>query len=506
MTTTNVDLAPPMSAADLGWGAPDALLARCRAFAARSPALERLFAIFGPLADLELNPEVGTAGVCFDMRHERFRVALSPDFIAAELADDADLAFVMAHEVLHIVRGEATVEADPVAAWANNLASDAINNAFLMGPSFGCIFDPLTGINGRRLPDTAAQALLVPLEAAGAFVRANCGVAEHATAGAIRHALFMQSAPREPGRVVYEPAAWAKAHAELEERGRRGLIELDEAYLIVRPLLDQLPDSQLELDPRRDLTPVTSLERIARGRMLARARAVWRRVTGRDPRLASEDHTGPMAARRVASDRAARLCQQLERFVVDSTQGHPSPSPLAVTLIPSDTGATVGHRSMVLFASRIAPTPFSGRLPEGGEQPGVLTLYLDVSGSMEDSLPQILASLVRRRPSWLSQPIYGFSSAVTPISMRALREGVIETGTSTNFGAVVEHLLLNRVRRAALITDGEGRLKAEHREALRRHAPSLALVFPGAIIRTPFDDVVSPNHRWTLGFPAWFDR
>jgi hypothetical protein len=161
---------------------------------------------------------------------------------------------------------------------------------------------------------------------------------------------------------------------------------------------------------------------------------------------------------------------------------------------------------MVLFASGIAPTPFSGRSPEGGEQPGVLTLYLDVSGSMEDSLPQILAALVRRRPSWLSQPIYGFSSVVAPISMRALREGVIETGTSTNFGAVVDHLILHRVRRAALITDGEGRLKPEHREALRRHAPSLALVFPGAIIRTPFDDVVNPNHRWTLGFPAWFDR
>jgi hypothetical protein len=212
-----------------------------------------------------------------------------------------------------------------------------------------------------------------------------------------------------------------------------------------------------------------------------------------------------MVARRIMLDRAARLCEQLQRFVADADRGESNPSPAGARLVPNDAGAAIGHRSTVLYASGITATPFSSCAPEGGERPGLLSLYLDVSGSMEDSLPQILAALVRRRPAWLSLPIFAFSSGVVRLGMAALREGLIETGDSTNFGAVVEHLIDRRVRRAAIITDGEGYLNSREREALRSHAPSLALVFPGAIVRTPFDVVVNPAHRWTMGFPAWFD-
>lgn len=506
MTRTNIFMPLRRAAAASGPNAKEVLLERCRAFAARSPELLQLLSVFGPLADLEMLPEVTTAGVCFDLERERFRVAISPEFLERELCDDADLTFVLAHEVLHIVRGEATVEADPIAAWARNLAADAINNAFLMGPSYGCIFDALSGVNGRRIPDTAAQALLVPLEAAGAFVRERCGVAEGADASTIRRALFDQAAPAEPGRIAFDSAAWARAHAELEERGRRGLIELDEAFAMVRPLLDQLPDAHIEADAGQAVRPMSPGERAARARLLARVRAHCRQATARSGRVAPDDHSGPMATRRVTLDRAARLCGQLQRFVTDSVRGQPSPSPLGARLVPNDAGSAIGARSTVLYASGITSTPFSSRAPEGGEQPGVLTLYLDVSGSMEDSLPKILAALVRRRPAWLSLPIFSFSSAVAPLAMTALREGLIETGDSTNFGAVVEHLVDRRVRRAAIITDGEGFLRPRQRDELRQHAPSLALVFPGAIIRTPFDDVVNPAHRWTMGFPAWFDQ
>ena len=106
-------------------------------------------------------------------------------------------------------------------------------------------------------------------------------------------------------------------------------------------------------------------------------------------------------------------------------------------------------------------------------QPTV-TLYVDVSGSMDHYLPLLLPAL-HPLVNFLEFPIRAFSNQVLPATRRELLEGRFRTTSGTDIRCVTRDMVNRRIRRAVIITDGYvGRVPAKHVDRLR--ASRLAVV------------------------------
>jgi hypothetical protein len=82
-----------------------------------------------------------------------------------------------------------------------------------------------------------------------------------------------------------------------------------------------------------------------------------------------------------------------------------------------------------------------------------VVVYLDVSGSMFDHLPDLIGLLipVLRRKEIL---VYQFSGVVLPLSLADLQVGHLGTSRGTDINCVLEHILNMGVRAAVILTDG----------------------------------------------------
>jgi predicted metal-dependent peptidase len=81
-----------------------------------------------------------------------------------------------------------------------------------------------------------------------------------------------------------------------------------------------------------------------------------------------------------------------------------------------------------------------------------VSVYLDVSGSMNEELKAIVA-LLHRFESHLRRPFYAFSDCVEPATFRHGRL-VTKTTGGTTLACVIEHLRQTRPLKALIITDG----------------------------------------------------
>ena len=79
-------------------------------------------------------------------------------------------------------------------------------------------------------------------------------------------------------------------------------------------------------------------------------------------------------------------------------------------------------------------------------------LYLDVSGSMEQELNQVM-SVISHFTSYISSPVWAFSNDVKPAEFK---DGKLcyETSYGTGFRPVLEHYHKHRFKKALIITDG----------------------------------------------------
>jgi hypothetical protein len=82
-----------------------------------------------------------------------------------------------------------------------------------------------------------------------------------------------------------------------------------------------------------------------------------------------------------------------------------------------------------------------------------VTVYVDVSGSMREWVPVLLAA-VRDVGTLVRSPVLGFSTRVYPITRADLVAGRLQTTGGTHIDCVADHMLRTKVRHAALITDG----------------------------------------------------
>jgi hypothetical protein len=150
---------------------------------------------------------------------------------------------------------------------------------------------------------------------------------------------------------------------------------------------------------------------------------------------------------------------------------------------------------MVLLSADIWPGVFRNRQPEIKQKREGIALFLDVSGSVNQHLPEIAGLLARYRKEIRS--VYQFSNAVSEITMDALLRGYVETTYGTDFNCVAQVILKEQLERAVIITDGHAALSEINAIALQQSGVRLLTILfgircNGDVLR-PFGDVIALN-------------
>lgn len=140
------------------------------------------------------------------------------------------------------------------------------------------------------------------------------------------------------------------------------------------------------------------------------------------------------------------------------------------------------------------------KTPAGTSKPDV-AVFIDASSSMRtvsDAVHSVLQQIVDLLPD-LPGKIWAFDGSISPepLTRQMIRDGMIYTGSWTNFDATVEFAILKRLRQILLFTDGGGRFSVETLRDARAHRISIHGVIFGN------EDMVFPsssNAGWTTRF------
>ena len=149
-------------------------------------------------------------------------------------------------------------------------------------------------------------------------------------------------------------------------------------------------------------------------------------------------------------------------------------------------------RDFILLAAGIPPFHYHNQAYQLHHQERGLAIYLDVSGSVNDYLPEIIG-VMRNLKSDL-KTILLFSNKVVEVPFKSLLKGKVETTYGTDFDCIAEHILENKYDKAVIMTDGYAGMKAANQEALKKQKVNLLTVLFGGRKECPefavFGDVV----------------
>jgi len=150
-------------------------------------------------------------------------------------------------------------------------------------------------------------------------------------------------------------------------------------------------------------------------------------------------------------------------------------------------------RDMILLAAGIYPLRYRNLTRHTRPKNKGLAVYLDVSGSVNDHLPQILGILSKLKSEITT--IYQFSNAVVETSFKSLLKGHISTTYGTDFDCIAKSIIEKTYDRAVIITDGVASMKANLKEELKsRKVKTLTVLFGSytdrSIVFGEFGDVM----------------
>lgn len=135
-------------------------------------------------------------------------------------------------------------------------------------------------------------------------------------------------------------------------------------------------------------------------------------------------------------------------------------------------------RDLVLLAAGIAPFHYHNRVQAPVEQKQGQAIYLDVSGSVNQHLPEIISLLQSLKHDLKS--IFLFSNKVEEVPFATLLAGRVKTTYGTDFDCIAQSILDRGFDKAVILTDGYASMKPELTEALRRQrARTLTVLFGG---------------------------
>jgi hypothetical protein len=124
------------------------------------------------------------------------------------------------------------------------------------------------------------------------------------------------------------------------------------------------------------------------------------------------------------------------------------------------------RRDLVLLSAGVWPGFFRNRQPEVVRRQKGIAVFLDVSGSVNDYLPQIIGILSGLRDR--IRTVHLFSNTVVEVPFGALCQGKVQTTYGTDFDCIAKTILAKEYERAVVITDGYGGLKEENSAALAK--------------------------------------
>jgi len=136
------------------------------------------------------------------------------------------------------------------------------------------------------------------------------------------------------------------------------------------------------------------------------------------------------------------------------------------------------RRDLVLLGAGVWPGFFRNQQPELIRRRKGVAVFLDVSGSVNDHLPEILGLLsgLRHRLTTL----YLFSNKVVEVPFATLCQGQLQTTYGTDFDCIAETVLEKDYPRAVILTDGCASLKPENTERLKKAGTRLlTILFDG---------------------------
>jgi len=168
--------------------------------------------------------------------------------------------------------------------------------------------------------------------------------------------------------------------------------------------------------------------------------------------------------------------RKIDRFKEEFRERHSIVSP--IPLCPS-------KKDLVLLASGLLPLYFHNTLNRPKWKKKGIAIYLDVSGSVNDALPEILGILRRLQNDITS--IYEFSNEVVEVSMKELARGKVRTTFGTSFDSVARSILEKEYQKAVVITDGYSSINDELQKQMKeRGVRILTILFGGASERNDF--------------------
>lgn len=124
------------------------------------------------------------------------------------------------------------------------------------------------------------------------------------------------------------------------------------------------------------------------------------------------------------------------------------------------------RRDLVLLSAGVWPGFFRNRQSEIVRKQKGIAIFLDVSGSVNDYLPQIIGILSGFRDRIRTTLL--FSNTVVEVPFGALCQGQVQTTYGTDFDCIAKTILAKEYERAVVITDGYGGLKEENSAALAK--------------------------------------
>ena len=168
--------------------------------------------------------------------------------------------------------------------------------------------------------------------------------------------------------------------------------------------------------------------------------------------------------------------QKVDRFRKSFQQPRVGVSPIPIQ--PS-------KRDFVLLAAGIPPFHYQNRVHRSAEQERGLAIYLDVSGSVNQHLPEIIGLLQSLKRDL--KTIFLFSNKVVEVPFKRLLKGHVETTFGTDFDCIAESIVEKMFDKAVIITDGYAGMNEANKETLQeRKVNTLTVLFGGRTVCPDF--------------------
>jgi len=143
------------------------------------------------------------------------------------------------------------------------------------------------------------------------------------------------------------------------------------------------------------------------------------------------------------------------RMAMDADPDHP----VTRKMLTAERGVVgrLGRSEALSLSLGYTPLFWTAPLEQEVEDDQRVQLYVDGSGSMDEQLP-FLFKLCAALDEHVGDRVHVFSNQVSTALLKALADGRYETTGGTDFDCILDHALEQRYRRILVLTDGYGRL------------------------------------------------